>query len=94
MVNKWLLICALSLPAASFNHPSIVSYQAIRNEEDILRDNLKKHPDILDVFITPEGTAKTLHDHGWSRAPFSINGKEVWIQRKPKSDLRPIQSAA
>lgn len=96
-MKTFFLICALALPSPQFTWPRVVSYheapavvpyQMERSEEDRLRDNLKKHPDILDVFITPEGTEDVLHDHGWSKAPFSINGKQVWIQRKPKSDIR------
>jgi hypothetical protein len=88
LIELAFLICALALPSANFNRPSIVSWHAVRNEEDALRDGLRKHPEIDDVFITPEGTEDTLRDHGWSKAPFSINGKQVWIHRKPKSDQK------
>lgn len=94
MICELFLICAMSLPSPNFIHPALVSYHAARSEEDLLRDNLRKHPEIEDVFITPEGTENVLRKHGWSKAPFSINGKEVWIQRKPKSDQKIIGTSA
>lgn len=87
------LICALSLPSTNFTRPAIVSYHAaIRDEKDLMED-LKKHREIDDVFITPKGQADKLREHGWEQLPFSINDKEVWIQRRPKSDKK-IKGAA
>lgn len=88
------LICALSLPSVNFTHPTLISYHLVDREEEQLKDWLRKHQEIDDVFITPKGQADKLKEHGWEQLPFSINDKEVWIQRRPKSDKKTIRSSA
>ena len=96
MISELFLTCALSLPSANATRPAIVSWHAARNEEDQLIDWMKKHNEIDDAFITPEGQENKLKEHGWERVPFTINGKQVWIQRKPKSDAhqKRVQTSA
>lgn len=93
MIIEAFLICALSLPAVNFTHPALISYHLVNKEEEQLKDWLKKHHDIEEVFITPKGQANTLKENGWEQMPFSINDKEIWIQRRPKSDKK-IRGAA
>lgn len=88
MINELFLVCALSLPATHFTRPPIVHYFAESNEEEKLKEWLRKHNEIDDVFITPRGSAEDLRRHGWERVPFTIHDKEIWIQRKPKSDAK------
>jgi len=52
MIKEAFLCVALSLPSTHHTRPAVVSWQAVRNEEDKLRDELLKHGDIEDVFIS------------------------------------------
>lgn len=88
------LVCALALPAASFTRPAILSWFAAKSEEDRLKEWLKKPGGIEDVFITPKGAADRLREYGWERVPFTWKNKEIWVQRKPKSDQHRLQESA
>lgn len=88
------LICAMSLPAASFTRPAIVSYHAAKSEQERLEDFLRKDNPKADVFITPKGQSKKLKEYGWERVPFTWRGNEIWIQRKPVSDQRKMLESA
>lgn len=88
------LVCALALPSTHFTRPAIVSWYAIRSEEDKLKAWIRKNNPGADVFITPKGEADKLREHGWEKAPFTWKDKEIWIQRKPKSDQRKLQESA
>jgi len=91
-------MCALSLPSESFTRPAIVPYQMVKSEEEQLkyfeRWFKKKNPDIEDVFITPKGQSDKLKEYGWERVPFTIHDKEIWIQRKPRSDEKKMETSA
>lgn len=86
MIAEAFLICALAVPATNFTRPPILSWIFMKNEEEQLTDWLKKHNEIDEVFITPRGQEDKLKEYGWERVPFTIHDKEIWIQRKPKSD--------
>lgn len=86
--------CELSLPSTHFTHPTIIPYKSASNEEEQLKNWLKKHDEIEDVFITPKGQADKLKEYGWERVPFTHNGNEIWIQRKPKSDQKLMGESA
>lgn len=88
MIAEAFLICALSVPATNFTRPAIISWIFMKSEEEQLTDWLKKHNEIDDVFITPRGQQDKLKEYGWERVPFTIHDKEIWIQRKPKSDQK------
>lgn len=88
MIPAAFLMCALSLNSPNFTHQPILSWHVARSEEDALADELRKNGDIEDVFITPKGDRERLRNYSWDRLPWTINGKEIWIQRKPKSDQR------
>jgi hypothetical protein len=89
-----ILICALSLPAANFNH-GIVSYHAMKSEEDQLKDAIRKrNPDIEDIFITPRGQSDKLKEYGWEKVPWTWKDLEIWVQRKPKSDQKMLEISA
>ena len=88
------LICALCLPSPLFSRPAIVGYQAMGNEEDEIRKFLQKNNPGAEVYFTPKGQEDKLKEHGWERVPFTWKGNEVWIQRKPKSDKKPLKYSA
>lgn len=84
----------LALPLIGFRHPALVSAQAVKTEEQTLKDWLRKNNPEADVFITPHGQHDKLKEYGWERVPFNWRGQEIWIQRKPKSDQkRTLMSA-
>lgn len=83
----------MSLPAANFTHPAIISYHAAKSEQERLEDFLHKNNPGADVFITPRGQADKLREYGWERVPFTWRKNEIWIQRKPKSDKKLGESA-
>lgn len=102
MIAELFLVVALA-PRPAFVHADIIRggipiisrvVQLIRpllaqNEEDQLKDALKKHPEIEDVFIHEDPKADRLKDGGWFEMPYTINGKGVWIKQKPKTDEKP-----
>lgn len=92
-MNALFLICALSMPAASFTRPAIVSWFAAKSEEDRLRDFIHRNDPDAEIFITPKGDAKTLWEYGYERVPFTWRDKEIWIQRKPKHDQKCLEAA-
>ena len=87
MIPEAFLTCALALPGVHFTRPTITPYHASKNEEEQLKDWLRKNNPDADIFITPKGQADKLKEHGWERVPFNWDGKEVWIQRKPRKDI-------
>lgn len=97
-----ILICALSLPGASFTRPALVTYhqpavttyQMAKSEQERLEKFIRKNNPGADVFITPKGQTDKLHEYGWERVPFTWRGNEIWIQRKPKSDQKLMEAAA
>lgn len=80
------LICALSVPASHFTRPPIVPWQLANSEEDRLRDWIKKNNPNAEIYIHPNPQEGKLKELGWERIPFTWNGKQIWIQRKPKND--------
>lgn len=88
------LICAMALPASNFTRPAIVSWHAAKSEEEQLKDWLKKHDEIDDVFITPKGQRDKLKEYGWEQVPFTWKDNEIWIQRKPKTDQKLMGASA
>lgn len=93
MIAEAFLVCALSLPSPSFTRPAIVSYQAAKSEEERLKDFIHKNDPDAEVFITPKGQEGKLKEHGFERLPFTWRGNEIWIQRKPRSDQKLLESA-
>lgn len=89
MIASAFLICALSLPASHFTRPAIISWFAAKSEKEQLEDFLHKNDPYSAVFITPKGQADKLKEHGWERVPFTWRDKEIWIQRKPRTDQQP-----
>lgn len=92
-MKELFLACALALPASSYTKPSILSWNTTANAEQQLIDWLKKNNPDCEVFINPKPQEGLLKEHGWERFPAKINGKEVWIQRKPKSDKKMLREA-
>lgn len=93
MIAEAFLICALALPSPSFTWPRIVPWFA-SNEEEKLTDWLRKHNEIDEVFIHENPQEDKLKDHGWERVPFTINGKKIWIKRKPHADQKMMEVSA
>lgn len=92
MIAELFLTCALSLPSTNFTRPPITPWQASKDQEDKLAEWLRKHAEIDDVFITPKGQRDKLKESGWEQVPFTIDDKEIWIQRKQKNDKKKMQA--
>jgi hypothetical protein len=72
----------------------MVSYHAAQSEEDDLKDFIKRHNPDAEVFIHENPQEDKLKNHGWERVPFNWRGKQIWIQRKPKSDKKALGASA
>lgn len=94
MIAEVFLVCALALPAASHTRPPIISYHATKSEQERLENWIRKNNPDAEVFIHPEPQAERLKKHGWEKVPFTWRGNEIWIQRKPKSDRKMMETAA
>lgn len=88
MIPEIFLTCALSLPTVHHSRPAIVSYQMAKSEEDRLIDWLRINNPDAEVFIHHEPQEDRLKNDHWERVPFSWNGKQIWIKRKPRTDYK------
>ena len=85
------LLSALSLPPMFFTRPPIVSYHAMTDEE--MAERIKKIHDFEEVFVHDNPQDELFKKHHWERYPAEINGKKVWIRRKPAKDDAPKHRA-
>lgn len=93
MIPAIFLTAALSLPGANYTRPPIVSVQAIKSEEDQLKDWIKKKGDFEEVFIHDNPQEDKLKEYGWERVPYTWKGKGIWGRRRPKSDQKLREAA-
>lgn len=94
MIAECFLVAALALPASYFTRPPIVSWSMAKSEEDRLRDWIRKHNEVEEIFIHPEPQEEVLHKNGWEKVPFTWRGNKIWIKRKPKSDQKHFERSA
>ena len=94
VIAEAFLIAAMSLPATHHTRPRIVPYFTATDEEGKLIGWIRKHSPGAEVFIHPKPQEEKLREAGWERVPFTWNGKQIWIKRKPRSDTKKLLSSA
>lgn len=79
---------AVPPPSLFSTRPPIVSYHAVKTEEENLIDWLKKNNPGAEVFIHENPQIDKLREIGWERFPATWRGKQIWIKRKPVKDMK------
>lgn len=94
MLREIFLVCALALPSPNFTRPPVVSYEAVKTEQEILKDLenwIRKINPGCDVFIHQTPQVEKLREYGWERFPANWKDFQIWIRRKPVSDKRGVR---
>lgn len=79
------LICAMSLPSLNHTRPAITPWSMAKNEEDQLKDFIRKNEPEAEVKITPRGNSKKWKEYGWEKIPWIWKDNEIWIKRHPRA---------